>query len=74
MSANLCPHGHTTGAEGMIKTPQQATLIQTRRVAAGKRGYAKAVRRFMAHKFEATYRAQMNHLPVVWTKTKNVAI
>ena len=50
----------------------QAHTIQARRVAAGKRGYAKAVRRFFMRAHPARtgdYHAKLRSLPAIWPVT-----
>lgn len=54
----------------MVNDMDKAKRIQERRVAAGKRGYAKAVRRFLK-RYEAegrggSYRQARDLLPVSW--------
>lgn len=48
----------------MITSTAQAKRIQERRVAAGKRGYAKAVRRFLLQ--GSNYQEAKAQLPVTW--------
>lgn len=55
----------------MIRTTQQAIAVQARRAKSGKRGYAKAVRRYFARTAAGVYRAQMNSLSVNWKKPSN---
>lgn len=52
----------------MITTVQQCFKIQERRVAQGRRGYSKAVRRFILQhsKDDAEYKANLALLPVNW--------
>lgn len=54
----------------MIKAMIQAVAVQKRRVDSGKRGYAKAVRRFIASANTGSYRETMNSLPVNWLRPK----
>ena len=57
----------------MVKLIEQAKKIQNARVAAGKRGYAKAVRRFLlrehAPRFDR-YEHAKKSLPVAWPAKK----
>lgn len=56
----------------MIKSYDQCLETQKRRVKAGKRGYAKAVRRYLL-KFVSDYldyKSLKNGLPVTWKKKK----
>lgn len=55
----------------MIKTHAQAVAIQDRRVKAGKRGYAKAVRRYLQAKRAGTYLDARNQLPVRWDRVRS---
>lgn len=51
----------------MIKTQEQASKVQQRRADSGKRGYAKAVRRYLLRTSHAdTYRVYKARLPVYW--------
>lgn len=54
----------------MIKTYAQAVAIQGRRVKSGKRGYAKAVRRYLLATRAGTYLDARNQLPVRWDRPK----
>lgn len=58
----------------MIKSYAQAAAIQGRRVKSGKRGYAKAVRRYLlatrADTYADTYLNARNQLPVRWDRPK----
>jgi hypothetical protein len=51
------------GDEGMIRSLQQARRIQLRRVAAGKRGYAKAVLRYLRRAHAGDYDRAKATLP-----------
>lgn len=57
----------------MIKTIEQAKAIQKRRVKAEKRGYAKAVRRFLRRECSTVYKEVKAHFPVVWDGKKEAA-
>jgi len=52
----------------MIKDMRHAELVQSRRIDAGKRGYAKAVRRFLLRDHGLNYKALKPFLPVMWNK------
>ena len=54
----------------MIRSYPQAVAVQKRRVLAGKRGYAKAVRRFCASVYASQYREKIDELPVNWMRAK----
>ena len=54
----------------MIKTFRQAALVQDRRADSGKRGYAKAVRRFLLREYPDLYQSRKQSLTVVWPKPK----
>mgnify|MGYP001064528911 CR=1 FL=1 len=60
----------------MIKTIAQAVTIQAKRVAAGKRGYAKAVRRFCAireREHGDDYGKSIRAFPVAWPDKSRAA-
>ena len=50
----------------MITTLEQAKRIQTERSKSGKRGVAKAVRRFVRRQYPDDYRSTLNEFPVNW--------
>lgn len=50
----------------MIETLDQAKAVQTRRMLAKKRGYAKAVRRFLKRGHYGSYGAVRAKLNVIW--------
>ena len=50
----------------MIKTIEQAQKIQKSRVKAGKRGYAKAARRFLKREYPNSYKIRKSALDVAW--------
>lgn len=60
----------------MIKTIKQARAVQQRRVAAGRHGYAKAVRRFVSSDCALSceeYYSVRNSLPALWRELKVAA-
>lgn len=46
----------------------QAVLVQSRRAQSGRRGYAKAVRRFLRRAQGPHYQAARDRLPVTWER------
>ena len=54
----------------MIKSFVQACDVQNRRAHSGKRGYAKAVRRYLLRDRKAEYKDRKQLLTVVWPKPK----
>ncbi len=54
----------------MVISIQQAIRIQYARVAAGKTGYAKAVRRFLLSNHRSEYRKMIDKLPYIVPKPK----
>ena len=54
----------------MVKTIEQAKAIQSRRAKSGKRGYAKAVRRYLKRNHADDFLAIKNNLAVAWPQTQ----
>ena len=54
----------------MIKTFAHAAAIQDRRADSGKRGYAKAVRRYLLRQYPDLYLSRKQSLTAVWPKPK----
>lgn len=57
----------------VVRTPfEHAELVQRRRVMAGLRGYAKAVRRYLKRLDSTTRTDQLKQLPVNWERPEPV--
>jgi len=54
----------------MVKTLDQAVGVQQRRYALGKRGVAKAVRRYLLHVDPDSYESRRDSLPANWPEAK----
>jgi len=52
----------------MVRNDIHAHIVQSRRVAAGKTGIAKAVRRYLQKVRPLSYPVEISRLPVVWPK------
>ena len=50
----------------MIKSLEQANRVQKNRVVSGKRGYAKAVRRFLLREYSEAYLKERAKLIASW--------
>ena len=55
----------------MITDSHQAMQVQTRRVTAGRSGYAKAVRRYLLREHAADMRVEKQRFPVSWKPRKS---
>lgn len=57
----------------MIKSYEQAMAVQDRRANSGKRGYAKAVRRYLLNNHKDRYQSRKAALKAIWPKKKKKA-
>lgn len=58
------------GGQGMIKSLEQAQEVQHRRAASGKRGYARAVRRYFLRVSPGRYREALGQVSVNWVRNR----